>query len=246
MAEVRAFFKECGILILIGILVRIIIFDLNYIPSPSMVPNLLPGDYIFTTKYSYGYSKYSIPFNLPIFQGKIFASVPERGDVIVFQPPHDLSSEKYIKRLIGLPGDMIQIIDGQQIFINGVPLKREYIGKYLDKNGVEYEQYFEILPNNVKYLTQFLAKRSRNIGHIAVFNVPENHYFFLGDNRDNSADSRFDMGYVHLDNFVSKARFIWFSAAKKIWPESNNILHIVSNIIPWVKSVRYERFLQKI
>lgn len=246
MSEVRSFLKEFSVLMTIVVLVRVTVFDLNYIPTPSMATNLLPGDYIIATKYSYGYSKYSIPFNLPIFEGKIFASKPERGDVIVFQPPHDPLSEKYIKRLIGLPGDTIKIIDGQQVFINDIPLNREYIGKYVNEKGVEYDQYFETLPNNVKYLTQFIAKKHREIRHISVFHVPENHYFFLGDNRDNSADSRFDIGYVHLNNLVSKARFIWFSAAKEIWSESNNILHAVLNVIPWIKSIRYNRLLKKI
>ena len=205
-----------------------------------MEPNLLVGDRIFVTKYSYGYSKHSFPFSPPIFKGRILPNKPQRGDVVVFKTPADNRTD-YIKRLIGLPGDQIQFLDSNLYINNSEVIKSRlsssdkiYCGTY-DLNVFTFE---EILPNGIKhksvYLKDFPYKNSD------AFVVPEDHYFFLGDNRDCSKDSRFlsSVGYVHKDNVVGKAQFIFFSSDKRL----GNIF----SFWKWNKSLRFKRFLKKI
>ena len=179
-----------------------------------MEPNLLVGDRLFVTKYSYGYSKHSFPFSPPFFTGRIFSSKPSRGDVIVFKTPADNRTD-YIKRLIGLPGDTIQFIDGD-VYINDNQILKTIIIKNdqvsCGNKKMPVNTFEEKLTNGKKYLSSY--RKDFSFKNSDLFTVPANHYFFLGDNRDCSKDSRFltSVGYVHENNLVGKAQFIFFSS----------------------------------
>jgi signal peptidase I len=179
-----------------------------------MIPTLLVGDYLFVAKYAYGYSRYSFPFGPNLFSGRVWAKEPERGDVVVFKLPRDNETD-YIKRVIGLPGDEIQMIHGV-LHINGQAVKKERTDDFVqgDASGRERRipRYLETLPNGVIYPVLDLTQDS--IGdNTEVYKVPENHFFMMGDNRDNSTDSRFlsDVGYVPFENLVGRAEIIFFS-----------------------------------
>ena len=200
--------------LLLALVVRTLLFQPFSIPSGSMKSTLLVGDYLFVSKYSYGYSRYSIPFGLPLFSGRIMGSEPERGDVVVFKLPRDNSTD-YIKRVIGLPGDKIQMIDGQ-LYINGSAVKRERVEDFIDTDSQGRKsrvmRYRETLPNGVSYDT--LDIRPNNyLDNTSVYEVPKGHYFMMGDNRDNSSDSRVlsSVGYVPYENLIGKAQVIFFS-----------------------------------
>jgi len=205
-----------------------------------MEPTLLIGDRLFVTKYSYGYSKHSFPFSPPIIKGRIFSNSPQAGDVVVFKTPADNRTD-YIKRLIGSPGDEIQFISGD-IFLNNNQILKSRISKtdiiYCGKQTIEVNTFEEKLPNgkihNTVYLKNFSFQNSD------VFKVPDEHYFFLGDNRDCSKDSRYltSVGYVHEDNLVGKAQFIFFSSDFRI----GNIFSFWN----WHKTIRFDRFFKRI
>ncbi|WP_188517714.1 signal peptidase I [Alsobacter metallidurans] len=215
--------------LLIALVVRTFLFQPFNIPSGSLIPTLLIGDYLFVSKYSYGYSKYSIPFSPPLFSGRIWAAEPQRGDIAVFKLPRDNSTD-YIKRVIGLPGDRIQMIDGI-LHINGQPLKKQAVGKEDVNAGAGYRDratfYRETLPNGISYVIQELDIYGNKLGrNTPVYQVPPGNFFMMGDNRDNSLDSR-DMtsqgvGYVPFENLIGRAEVIFFSvseegAAWKVW-----------------------------
>jgi signal peptidase I len=200
--------------LILALLVRIFLFQPFNIPSGSMIPTLLVGDYLFVSKYSYGYSRYSFPFGPNIFSGRVWAKEPQRGDVVVFKLPRDNETD-YIKRVIGLPGDEIQMIHGM-LHINGQAVKKEQTSDFVvhDASGHERHlaRYMETLPNGVTYPVLDLV--NEGIGdNTEVYKVPENHFFMMGDNRDNSTDSRFlsEVGYVPFENLVGKAQVIFFS-----------------------------------
>ena len=199
---------------LIAIGIRTIAFEPFSIPSASMVPTLLIGDYLFVSKYSYGYSKYSLPLSPDIFSGRIFGRLPTRGDVAVFKYPRDPSID-YIKRIIGLPGDHIQMKSGQ-LYINGTQLSRVDVGDYIaDDEGVRIleKRYTETLPGGRKHPILKMADYG-GLNDTPEFVVPEGTVFAMGDNRDNSSDSRDPnggVGYVPLENLVGRAEFVWFS-----------------------------------
>ena len=205
-----------------------------------MEPNLLVGDRLFVTKYSYGYSKHSFPFSPPIFSGRLLFKEPERGDVIVFKTPSDNRTD-YIKRLIGLPGDQIQFID-TNLYLNKSEILKSRISKkdkiFCGKNVISVDTFEEILPNGKKYISVYLKNNS--LKNSDPFNVPEDHYFFLGDNRDCSKDSRFltSVGYVHKNNLVGKAQFIFFSSDRSIGS--------IFSFWKWNKVIRFDRFFKKI
>lgn len=201
--------------LLLALVIRTFLFQPFSIPSGSMMPTLLVGDYLFVSKWSYGFSKYSIPFSPPLFEGRLLGSAPDRGDVVVFRKPHEEETD-YIKRLIGLPGDRIQVRDGV-LSINGKPVPREAVGEFVADDGTTVPQYRETLPNGVSYLTLDLSPSSAG-DNTREFVVPDGHYFMMGDNRDNSLDSRFDVGYVPFENLVGKAQVIFFSVQDDVSP----------------------------
>lgn len=200
--------------LLLALVIRTLLFQPFSIPSGSMRPTLLEGDYLFVTKWAYGYSHYSLPFSPPIFSGRIWGSDPQRGDVVVFKFPPNPSLD-YIKRVVGLPGDRIQMREGQ-LFINDVAVPREKTGQIDNPDVTEVDRpvdvYRETLPNGVSYDTLDLTPNS--IGdNTREFVVPEGHFFMMGDNRDNSTDSRFSVGFVPAENLVGRANIIFFSIA---------------------------------
>ena len=226
--------------LVIAILIRSLLLQPFYIPSSSMEPSLLVGDRLFVTKLSYGYSKHSFPFSLGPIKNRIFFSEPKRGDVIVFKTPADNRTD-YIKRLLGLPGDKLQFIEGN-LYLNNVEIlksKIKYNSKiYCGKSKVETNVFKEKLLNGREYLTTYYVNGSYQ--NSDEFFVPPDHYFFLGDNRDCSKDSRFlsSVGFVHKNNLVGKAQFIFFStditqgSAFDFWN--------------WKNILRIERFFKKI
>ena len=226
--------------LIIAVIIRSLFIQPFYIPSSSMEPNLLVGDRLFVTKYSYGYSKHSFPFSPPIFKGRIFFEKPQRGDVVVFKTPADNRTD-YIKRLIGLPGDEIRFIDSN-LYLNNSEIIKSKISSsdviFCGKKKLDVFTFEELLPNNKKYISVYLKNFS--FQNSDTFIVPEDHYFFLGDNRDCSKDSRFltSVGYVHKNNLVGKARFIFFSSDKNIGS--------IFAFWKWNKSIRFDRFFKKI
>jgi signal peptidase I len=199
--------------LVIALVIRTLLFQPFNIPSGSMKATLLVGDYIFVSKYSYGYTKYSVPFALIPFEGRIWAGTPKRGDVAVFRNPKDDSTD-YIKRVIGMPGDRIQMVNGE-LTINGQAVKREQISDWLSDDpreiGKRIKRWRETLPNGVSYETLDLGESYYD--NTPEYLVPSGHYFMMGDNRDNSTDSRVlsAVGYVPLENFIGRAELIFFS-----------------------------------
>jgi signal peptidase I len=199
--------------LVIALVIRTLLFQPFNIPSGSMKATLLVGDYIFVSKYSYGYTKYSVPFALIPFEGRIWAGTPKRGDVAVFRNPKDDSTD-YIKRVIGMPGDRIQMVNGE-LTINGQAIKREQIADWLSDDpreiGKRIKRWRETLPNGVSYETLDLGESYYD--NTPEYLVPSGHYFMMGDNRDNSTDSRVlsAVGYVPLENFIGRAELIFFS-----------------------------------
>jgi len=226
--------------LVIALVIRTLLFQPFYIPSSSMEPNLLIGDRLFVSKYSYGYSRHSLPFSPKIFSNRIFKNTPERGDIIVFKTPADNRTD-YIKRLIGLPGDVIQIKNGN-LYLNESIIERKKIftetqitcgDKILTVNSFQ-----ELLPNGKKYVAVY--NKGGTMLNTDKFIVPDENYFFMGDNRDCSNDSRFlsSVGYVNFDNLVGKAQMIFFSNDKEIGG--------FFQFWKWNKSLRLKRFFKKI
>jgi signal peptidase I len=221
--------------LIIALIIRTFLFQPFNIPSGSMKETLLVGDYLFVSKYTYGYSRYSIPFSPPLFSGRIWEGTPVRGDIVVFRLPKDDTTD-YIKRVIGLPGDKIQMIDGL-LHINGEPVKRERIEDFIENEEggrtTRVKRWRETLPNGVSYTTLDLVD-SGFYDSTPVYDVPAGQYFMMGDNRDNSTDSRVlsQVGYVPLQNLVGKAQIIFFSIheGERAW-----------ELWRWPWSVRWDR-----
>jgi signal peptidase I len=198
---------------LIAIGIRTIAFEPFNIPSGSMIPTLLVGDYLFVSKYSYGYSRYSAPFGPNLFSGRVFGSLPKRGDVAVFKLPRD-PSQDYIKRIIGLPGDRISVRGGI-LQVNGEAVRRERLGPYIvegDGPRMTVQLYRESLPGGrIHQIIEYSDTQPND--NTQDYVVPANHVFAMGDNRDNSQDSRFldAVGFIPVDNLVGRAGFIFFS-----------------------------------
>jgi signal peptidase I len=235
--------------LLIALVIRTFLFQPFNIPSGSLIPTLLIGDYLFVSKYSYGYSRYSFPFGnlLPKIgglDGRVIGSAPKRGDIAVFKLPRDNSTD-YIKRVIGLPGDKIQMVDGVLV-INGQKIKKEKLSQTEVAAGAGFKDratfYRETLPNGVSYVIQELDLYGNKLGrNTQLYEVPPSHFFMMGDNRDNSLDSRDTsaqgVGFVPYENFVGRAEIIFFSveeegAAWKVWE--------------WPWTVRWNRLLKPV
>ena len=195
---------------LIALVIRTFLFQAFFIPSSSMEPSLLVGDRIFVSKFTYGYSKHSLPFSIPLIPNRVLFSEPERGDTVVFKTPENLKID-YIKRLVGLPGDKLQMVNGI-LYINDIAVIREKIRdetKIIYKGQIVRASVFkETLPNGVSYETYDMGNTRAD--NTKIFIVPDEMYFFMGDNRDNSKDSRF-IGSVPKDNLVGKAQIIFFA-----------------------------------
>ena len=225
--------KTLGIAVIIALGFRSILFEPFNIPSGSMIPTLLVGDYLFVSKYSYGYSRYSFPFGAIPFEGRLFGDEPMRGDVVVFRLPSNTSVD-YIKRVVGLPGDKIQLKQGR-LHINGVQLDRRIVATktiptaYGESKVTAYE---EEMDNGKKYIIHEFSDTDR-MDNTATFEVPEGHYFMMGDNRDRSKDSRFlDVGTIPHENLIGRAEFTFFSVdqSARLW-----------EVWKWPMAIRYSR-----
>jgi signal peptidase I len=256
--SLKSEFQSLLLVVFCALLFRTFVMELYFVPTGSMKATILEGDYIFSTKYSYGFSNYSLPFSsekFSLFKGRIFSSMPKRGDIIIMYPPHDMKN-RYVKRLIALPGEKIELIDNV-VYINDQPLSRTEIGEYTDEKGNEYIKFQEVTPEGMKYFTykvknnlyQQLAKKypnkmaiyNREYNNFGPYVIPEGTFFFMGDNRDESADSRAQLGVVPFENLIAKAQFVFFSTSELFWDEQANISQQISRIWQWLKSIRFFR-----
>ncbi len=231
---------------LIAVVVRTFLFESFNIPSGSMIPTLLVGDYLFVSKYEYGYSRFSLPFSPDLFEGRVLSHVPHRGDVAVFRFTQDNSID-YIKRIVGLPGDHVRMQDGE-LYINGAEVPRTDLGDYVasDENGTRMQgrRYMERLPGSAgrgSVPHQILKLTSEGqYNNTPDYVVPTGYFFAMGDNRDDSADSRFmgtesdDLGFVPLQNLVGHAQFIFFSVDGR---------HPIWEFWDWPAEIRWGRIL---
>lgn len=227
--------------LLIALVVRVVLFQPFTIPSASMEPNLYEGDYIVVSKWSYGFSRHSIPFSPPLFEGRILGKAPERGDVAVFKLPRDTKVD-YIKRVIGLPGDKVQMLGGK-LYINGqkvddVVVSQAQMDDLFGSRSIA--KIRETIPGGRTFMTQDFGPNFE-LDNTPVFEVPTGHYFMMGDNRDNSIDSRVErsmgVGMVPEENLVGKAEIILFS-----WSPGASLFNPVS----WFANLRPSRFFQKL
>ncbi len=239
--------KSLLFVVFIAIMIRTLIMEPFFIPSGSMRDTLREGDYVFATKYNYGYSKFSFLFITPEFiKGRMLESKPERGDIVIFKLPNKME-KRFIKRLIGMPGDKIQMVSGI-LYINDKAIEREYLGKILNENGNEYKRYLEVLPNGAKYYAQYaISPTHSGLGdNTQAFNVPEGEYLMMGDNRNESNDSRIDLGFVPFENFIAKAQFIFFSTKEWLWLDNSSVSDQIAQVSKWLGSMRWIRFFKSV
>lgn len=229
-------YRTIVVAVLIALGVRTFAYEPFNIPSGSMKPTLLIGDYLFVSKFSYGYSRHSFPWSFPPFKGRILESEPERGDVVVFKTPADDKTD-YIKRVIGLPGDRIQVTGGR-LYINGTEVPREAVGEGNETCGGSAKHpttYVETLPNGVRHMI-WECSDNYPLDNTREFVVPPDNYFMMGDNRDNSNDSRQSVGYVPAENLIGRAEFLFFSHDENFgW-----------NPLEWPDTIRWDRLFNGI
>lgn len=239
--EVSEFAKTAIIAVLLALMIRTFLYEPFNIPSGSMLPTLLVGDYLFVSKPAYGYSRHSFPFSMGGFEGRIMGDEPKRGDVAVFKLPSNTSID-YIKRVIGLPGDTVQVIRGR-LYINGEIVEREPVGLAQSDENKEYInhtllEYIETLPGGSIHRI-YEESDNEDLDNTPLYKVPEGHYFMMGDNRDNSQDSRVQgfVGYVPFENLVGRADIRFFSVSEEAK---------VFNPLTWPGSIRYSRIFSTI
>lgn len=237
--EWSEFARTALIAVILALLVRSFLLEPFNIPSGSMKPTLEIGDYLFVSKPAYGYSRYSFPFGIVPIQGRVMAHEPQRGDIIVFKLPTNTGID-YIKRIVGLPGDTVQVITGR-LYINGRLVPREPVGlRRVEEGGVATTmmEYLETLPGGVIH-TIYEETDDKMLDDTKKYVVPEGHYFAMGDNRDNSQDSRVEnvVGFIPFENIVGRASFIFFS--------TNGYANL-AEIWKWPQSIRYKRLFQSV
>lgn len=247
------FAKAIAMAVIIALLIRSFAFEPFNIPSGSLLPTLQIGDYLFVEKYAYGYSKYSFPMSIIDFRGRSFESEPKRGDIAVFRRPKKVDVD-YIKRIIGLPGDRIQVIEGI-LYINGKPIMRDFRNvETIDDDGniSMYKRYIETLPNGVQYYIYEISDGSR-FDNTQIYTVPPGHYFAMGDNRDSSLDSRAleDVGFIPAENLIGRAWFIFFSTkgiGNKCDKEGTFALasSFGCKLLEWPGAIRYNRIFKNV
>jgi signal peptidase I len=238
--EITEFAKTIAIAVLLAILIRTFLYEPFNIPSGSMKPTLEIGDYLFVHKPAYGFSRYSFPFGLGPIEGRVWSKLPERGDVVVFKLPSNTFID-YIKRVVALPGETVQVRAGR-LYINGTMVERESLGfkKVQDpyRGEVTMHEYIETLPGGIKHHI-YEEGDNQPLDNTDIFVVPEGHYFAMGDNRDNSQDSRVSpmVGFIPYENMVGKADFLFFST---------NGHAGLFEVWKWPWTIRYERLFSKI
>ena len=233
-------FKTAFWAVLIAVVIRSLLFEPFNIPSGSMKPTLQVGDYLFVSKYSYGYSQYSFPYGLAPIEGRIWETEPKRGDIVVFKLPSDNKTD-YIKRIVGLPGDTVQVRSGQ-LFLNDALIDREFVGEYPITDRFEkttlLTEYRQTLPDGPTF-SIYEAGDNGPLDNTKKFTVPAGHYFVMGDNRDNSQDSRVQdhVGFVPFKNILGRADLIFFSTngTARLW-----------EFWKWPWTVRYDRLFDTI
>ncbi|MCC7304714.1 MAG: signal peptidase I [Alphaproteobacteria bacterium] len=238
--ELSEFLRTAIIAVLLAVLIRSFFYEPFNIPSGSMKPTLEIGDYLFVSKPAYGYSRYSFPFGIAPIEGRIWEAAPQRGDVIVFKLPSNTGID-YIKRVIGLPGDTIQVRKGR-LYINGEIVPRESVGLKMDDEGpggpVKMQEYIETLPGGAMHMI-YEESDQEALDDTPPYTVPADHYFAMGDNRDNSQDSRVTsmVGFIPAENIVGRADFIFFST---------NGYAGLFEFWKWPWTIRYERIFMNI
>lgn len=239
--EISEFAKTAIIAVLLALLIRTFLYEPFNIPSGSMLPTLKVGDYLFVSKPAYGYSRHSFPFGLASFEGRMSEDEPKRGDVVVFKLPTNPSVD-YIKRLIGMPGDTVQVKRGR-LYLNGKIVEREPVGLIQSDDSGDYKdytlmEYIETLPGGILHRIYEESDNER-LDNTKLFTVPDGHYFMMGDNRDNSQDSRVQnlVGFVPFENFVGRADILFFSVDGSA---------TLFNPLSWFSTIRFNRILDKI
>lgn len=238
--EISEFVKTAIIAIILALIIRTFLYEPFNIPSGSMFPTLKVGDYLFVSKPAYGYSQHSFPFGVAKFEGRMAEKSPRRGDVAVFKLPTNTSVD-YIKRIVGMPGETVQMINGR-LYINGEQVPREFVGLTRSEDN-DFEQqtlneYIETLPGGIIHRI-YEAGDTEPLDNTLPMEVPEGHYFMMGDNRDNSQDSRVShlVGMVPLENLVGRADILFFSAEEDA---------VMFNPLTWPQNIRFSRLFKKI
>lgn len=237
----------------IALMIRSLAFEPFNIPSGSLLPTLQIGDYLFVEKYAYGYSKYSFPFGLVNFQGRVFSAEPQRGDIAVFRQPKKVEID-YIKRIIGLPGDRIQVKQGV-LYINGDPVMRDFRNtEYIQDDGRSalYKRYIETLPNGLPHFI-YETSDDAHFDNTPVYTVPPGYYFAMGDNRDSSLDSRAqeEVGFIPAENLIGRAWFIFFSTEGTGHKcDKEGVFALVASfgckLTEWPQAIRYSRIFKNV
>lgn len=250
-ANLKHEIKSILYILLLALFIRTALFEPYHIPSPSMRENLIEGDYVISTKYNYGYSMSSIPFYIPLkfFDGRLLFAQPTRGDIIIFWGDMYGKKERYIKRLVGLPGDKVRVRQGV-VYVNGEATKRKYIESF-ERNNEMIDAYEETNHDNITYKVFYRSKQMKyhllfDQNNTKEFIVPEGSYFFMGDNRDYSNDSRIDLGTIQAENIIGKASFILYSFAEPLFLSNTGVVEQVMQVWYWVTSFRLDRFFKKL